>query len=233
MTFLIALLSLVVVLLVTARLNQELTEEDWETLFVPEARRALLNLKLIWEAEAVAYDWGCEAGAIESRAAPHERVRELLRASYVYLAELVPDRVDRLRAAARYSRMLRAIAPLPHLSTGGLQLAETRRLAIAGYFVGQLLVGARERLRFRLFLLQQLFGTLLESARPRDAAAHSSSWQVLAVAGQDLRRLDHQTLECLTIVIRASCLMTAADEIKAREGIATTRKAGARQEARP
>jgi hypothetical protein len=96
----------------------------------------------------------------------------VLRVALSILEDAGTDRLTRLRAMGVYSRMVRAIRPLPPPSAAAFRGAELRVTAWAAAVVHRFLVGTQER--FRLWLLVLGLGVRIVVRGGRRSAAAAS-----------------------------------------------------------
>jgi hypothetical protein len=133
------------------RYNRALTLQRWHFVLNAPEREAIESLR-----ERMQLDSALARQALESagHAREAERVPDALTVLNVALAILEDagaDRLTRLRAMSVYSRMVRAIQPLPPPSPAPLRGPELRVAASLAGLAHRLLVGTQER--FRLWLL--------------------------------------------------------------------------------
>jgi hypothetical protein len=119
----------------------------------------------------------------------------VLRVALSVLEEAGADRLTRLRAMGVYSRMVRALQPLPAPGPEPYRGAEMRAVAASAGLLHRLLVGAEER--FRLWLLVLGLGVrvvLRGGRRSADAATRhphaTRPWQQFADGVSDFQSLD-------------------------------------------
>lgn len=211
---LVALGSLCLVLWMVGSFNQALADEEWSTVLSPAGRQAFAHLHEMWRLEEDLVDWSYERAANASA----ERVEalRLLAASYDYLAALVPDRTDRLKRMALYSRLVLAIAPLPPVRPSRFRLSGVAAAARLGVMAHHFLVATGERFRLRLFVLRQGFRlvlrTLLDTQRRLEAEDARAEWDRILAARHDFRRLDDETIESCRVLVAALGTLSVAPQ---------------------
>jgi len=151
------------------RYDRAATLRRWHFVLNLPARRAVAALRQQMELEQAL---ARQALAAASRARDAGRLQDavaVLRAAVDVLEEAGADRLTRLRAMRVYSRMVRAIQPLPSPSSQPFRDRQLRLLASATALGQRFLVGGVER--FRLFLMMLRFGVriVVHSARRSSA----------------------------------------------------------------
>jgi hypothetical protein len=175
------------------RYNRALALQRWQfVLNAPEAR-ALESLRRRIELDTALARQALDAA---ERARDASRARDaitVLRVALSVLEEAGADRLTRLRAMAVYSRMVRAIRPLPTPSPAPFRSVRLKALAAAGGIVHGFLVGTQER--FRLWLVLMGLGVrivLRGGRRAVDGASRERrrAWAAFAAGLDDFEALD-------------------------------------------
>ncbi|HSD26538.1 MAG TPA: hypothetical protein VLL75_04495 [Vicinamibacteria bacterium] len=133
------------------RYNRAVILQRWEFVLGAPERQAIESLR-----ERMGVDSALTRQALEAADRAREASRPpdaltVLRVALSILEEAGADRTTRLRAMGVYSRMVRAISPLPPPSAAPFRGRSLRATASAAGLVHRVLVGTQER--FRLWLL--------------------------------------------------------------------------------
>jgi hypothetical protein len=152
-TFELALSTLgcAVVCYTLGRYNRSLTLQRWEFVLNAPEREAIESLR-----QRMGLDSALARQALESAGTAREASRlpdalTVLRVALSILEEAGADRLTRLRAMRVYSRMVRAIQPLPAPGPAPFRAGTLRLTARVSGLVHRMLVGTEER--FRLWVL--------------------------------------------------------------------------------
>ncbi len=153
------------------RYDRAATLRRWHFVLNLPARQAVAALRQQMELEQALARQALAAAARAREAGRLQDAVTVLRAAVGVLEEAGADRLTRLRAMRVYSRMVRAIQPLPPPSPEPFRQRRLRLLASATAMGQRFLVGGAER--FRLFLLMLRFGVhiVLDGARRSSAEA--------------------------------------------------------------
>jgi hypothetical protein len=177
------------------RYDRAATLQRWHFVLNPPARRAAAALHQQMQLdEALAR----QALAAAARAREAGRLKEaagVLRAALSVLEEAGADRIARLRAMRVYSRMVRAIQPLPPPSPQPFHSRSLRLLASATAAAQYLLVGGVERFRLWLLMLRYGVSVVLHGARRSSEEAlrepaRSQPWSRFSDGVDDFVSLD-------------------------------------------
>jgi hypothetical protein len=197
MTLELALSSIGCVLLcyTLGRYNRALTLQRWQFVLSAPERKTIESLR-----ERMTVDTALARQALEAADRAREASRPpdaltVLRVALSILEDAGADRLTRLRAMSVYSRMVRAIEPLPAPSAAPFRGAELRAAASVAGLAHRFLVGTQER--FRLWLLMLGFGVrivLRGGRRSADAAGREPlrprPWDDFARGLDDFEALD-------------------------------------------
>jgi hypothetical protein len=177
------------------RYNRALLLQRWQFVLNAPERKAIESLR-----QRMAVDTALARQALEAADRAREASRPpdaltILRVALSVLEDAGADRLTRLRAMSVYSRMVRAIEPLPAPSAAPFRGAELRATASLAGLVHRFLVGTQER--FRLWLLMLGLGVrivLSGGRRSADAAAREPQrarpWNDFARGVDDFEALD-------------------------------------------
>jgi hypothetical protein len=202
----IGVLGALIALLVAGRYNETSLTVDWTEVVSPAGRRAYEELRSRFANERAALDFTCDRAA-ESRRA--EEAAQLLAAGYSFLEHVVVERRRLLENMARYSRMIGAIAPVPHLRPGDFELRQLMTLAGVGAVAHHLLVTMPERLRLRIFILRNGLSVVLR-AYARGSRPERTDWQLVAAARADWNTLNAETLDSFRALVTSVVLPSEA-----------------------
>jgi hypothetical protein len=212
-TFEIVLSSVGCVLLCYSlgRYNRSLTLQRWSFVLNGPERQALDSLRQRMEADR---DLARHALEAADRARERDRIPDaltVLRVALSILEDAGADRLTRLRAMGVYSRMVRAIQPLPAPVAAPFSGPGLRAAASLAGLVHRLLVGTQER--FRLWLLFLGIGVrivLRDGRRFADEAERQPGlgrpWSLFARGLRDFEVLDASHLsafEALAVSLAA------------------------------
>ena len=177
------------------RYNRTLALQRWQFVLHAPERQAI---DLLRERMALDSTLARQALAAAGRAREASRPPDaltVLRVALSVLEDAGADRLTRLRAMRVYSRMVRAISPLPAPSPKPFQGASLRATAAVAGVVHRFLVGTHER--FRVWLLMLGLGVrivLRGGRRSVDAAGREPSrerhWDAFARGVADFEALD-------------------------------------------
>jgi hypothetical protein len=177
------------------RYNRSLTLQRWQFVLNAPERQAVESLR-----QRMAVDSALARQALEAAGRARDESRPpdaltVLRVALSILEEAGADRLTRLRAMGVYSRMVRAISPLPPPSAAPFRGTGLRATASVAGFAHRLLVGTQER--FRLWLLVLGLGVrivLRGGRRSVDAAGREPlrrrPWEDLSREVHDFEALD-------------------------------------------
>jgi hypothetical protein len=177
------------------RYNRAVTLQRWAFVLNAPGRQAVDALRAQMQMDSVLAQQALDAA---NRTRAHGKAPDavtVLRVALSVLEEAGADRLTRLKAMGVYSRMVRALQPLPPPSAGPFKGLELRALAGSAGLVHRVLVGAEER--FRLWLLMLGLGVrivLRGGRRSADAATRhphaDHPWEAFADGVSDFRSLD-------------------------------------------
>jgi hypothetical protein len=177
------------------RYNRTVTLQRWHFVLNAPERQAIEALRRRMALDSALVRQALEAADRAREASRAPDALTVLHVALDLLEEAGADRLTRLRVMNVYSRMVRAIQPLPPPSGAPFRGARLRVAAAAAGFVHRLLVGTQER--FRLWLLVLGLGVrivLRGGRRSADAAGRTphraGPWEDFAHEVDDFEVLD-------------------------------------------
>jgi hypothetical protein len=177
------------------RYNRTVALQRWHFVLNAPERQAIeaLHQRMAVDSALVRQALGAADRARETSRAPDALT--VLRVALDVLEEAGADRLTRLRAMNVYSRMVRAIQPLPPPSGAPFRGARLRVTAATAGLVHRLLVGTQERFRLWLLVLGLGVRTVLRGGRRSANAAsraphRAKPWQDFAREVDDFEALD-------------------------------------------
>jgi hypothetical protein len=177
------------------RYNRTLALQRWQFVLNAPEERALESLRRRVELDSALARQALDAAERARDARRPADALTVLRVALSVLEEAGADRLTRLRAMAVYSRMVRAIRPLPAPSPAPFRGARLKAAAAFAGFVHGFLVGTQER--FRLWLVLMGLGVrivLHGGQRAVDGAfrepARARPWAAFAEGLSDFEALD-------------------------------------------
>ena len=204
----IAIVGGIAFLALFARYNGAAVLKDWEFLLSSRGQRSIAELE-----EALDLDRLLAARAQGKAASARERrdldeAVRLLGLAVVVVEEAIEGRLKRLRLMATFSRMVSAMLPVPPLVPSGFRVPEIATLAGLSRLVHEVLVGTRDRLRFRIAVLAACYRLMRRTAR-RSAGAASrkplaeAPWAALDHGLADLETLDEEHVRSARLLLLA------------------------------
>jgi hypothetical protein len=194
--------GLVLLLLALGRANES-AAAAWEPILTPAGRRAYDELRARFAREKDAVELTYER-AEEVRGEDPAELALMLRAGYEFIAHTAPDRMQLLRSAAVYSRLVAAMVPLPPLRPSAFRLSHLGLRARAASLGHHLLVTVPERFRLRLALLRYgvrvVVGTL---AGLQQGTVDDPAWRKVQAARADWHTITDETLESFRVLVSA------------------------------
>jgi hypothetical protein len=151
------------------RYNRAVVLQRWEFVLGGAEKQTIDSLR-----QRMAVDTALTRQALEAADRAREANRPpdaltVLRVALSMMEEAGADRLTRLRAMGVYSRMVRAISPLPAPSAAPFRGPSLRATASVAGFLHRVLVGTQER--FRLWLLMLSLGVRIVVRGGRRSAA--------------------------------------------------------------
>jgi len=206
------------------RYSRALTLERWQFLLSLPARQAVSTLRQQMQLDTALARQALGTAARAREAGRLEDAVGVLRAALDILEEAGADRRTRLKAMAVYSRMVRAVQPLPTPSGAPFRTPPLRLLgSLAGVAHG-LLVGSAER--FRLWLLMLGLGVRVvlhgtrQSAQAAGTAPHSQQpWSRFADGLSDFETLDGQHLAAFEALSASLAAIDAERRVRVWDSI--------------
>ena len=207
------------------RYNRALTLQRWQFVLNAPERHAIESLR-----QRMALDSALARQALEAAGRAREATRPpdaltVLRVALSVLEDAGADRLTRLRAMSVYSRMVRAIEPLPAPSPAPFRGAELRATAWVAGLAHRLLVGTQER--FRLWLLMLGLGVrivLRGGRRAADAAGREphrpGPWDDFARGVDDFDALDACHLTAFEALVASLSAVDRGGRLRLWERIA-------------
>jgi hypothetical protein len=177
------------------RYNRTVTLQRWQFVLNAPGRQAVDTLRAQMQLDSVLAQQALDAASRARGAGRAPDAVTVLRVALSVLEEAGADRITRLKAMSIYSRMVRALQPLPAPSAAPFKGTPMRTVAASAGLVHRVLVGAEER--FRLWLLMLGLGVrivLHGGRRSADAATRHPHaprpWERFAEGLSDFRSLD-------------------------------------------
>jgi hypothetical protein len=181
------------------RYNRATTLQRWQFVLNAPGRQAVDTLRAQMQLDSALAQQALDAASRARTAGKSPDAVTVLRVALSILEDAGADRLTRLKAMSIYSRMVRALQPLPAPSAAGFKGTEVRTVAASAGMLHRFLVGTEER--FRLWLLMLGLGVrvvLRSGRRSADAATrHPQSprpWAQFADGVSDFRSLDNAHL---------------------------------------
>jgi hypothetical protein len=215
MTFELALSTLGCALLcyTLGRYNRTLTLQRWQFVLNAPEKQAIDSLRQRMQLDSALARQAFESAGRAREADRHPDALTVLRVALSILEDAGADRLTRLRAMSVYSRMVRAIKPLPPLSPKAFRGTELRATASVAGLVHHFLVGAEER--FRLWLLVLGLGVrivLRGGRRSAEAATRGPQshrpWEAFARGIDDFDALDSSHLTAFEALVASLSAVT-------------------------
>ena len=177
------------------RYNRALALQRWQFVLQLPEERALERLRQRIELDSALARHALEAAERARDAKRTPDAITVLRVALEVLEEAGADRLTRLRAMGVYSRMVRAIRPLPPPSPARFRGARLKAFAAAARLAHELLVGTQERFRLWLALLGTGVRIVLHGSRRALGDAlqrpeRSRPWAAFAEGVSDFETLD-------------------------------------------
>ena len=177
------------------RYNRAVVLQRWEFVLGAPEKQAIESLHQRMTLDSALTRQALEAADRAREANRPPDALTVLRVALATLEEAGADRLTRLRAMGVYSRMVRAISPLPAPSAAPFKDPSLRATASVAGLVHRVLVGTQER--FRLWLLVLGLGVrivLRGGRRSADAASRAPArpqhWKEFAREVEDFEALD-------------------------------------------
>jgi len=207
------------------RYNRTLTLQRWHFVLNAPERQAIESLRQRMQLDSALARQAFETAGQAREDDRHPDALTVLRVALSILEDAGADRLTRLRAMGVYSRMVRAIQPLPPPSARPFRGAELRTVASLAGLVHRFLVGAGER--FRLWLLVLGLGVrivLRGGRRSADAAARGPEsarpWEAFARGIDDFDALDSSHLTAFEALVASLSAVDRGDRLRLWEQIA-------------
>ncbi|HYN03688.1 MAG TPA: hypothetical protein VE359_14670 [Vicinamibacteria bacterium] len=177
------------------RHNRALTLQRWHFVLNAPERQAIESLRQKMQLDSALARQALDAAERAREANRMPDALTVLRVALSILEDAGADRLTRLRAMGVYSRMVRAIQPLPPPGPGSFRGPGLRAAASLAGFAHQFLVGTQER--FRIWLLFLGLGVRIVLHGGRRAADEASQephlgrpWDLFARDLGDFEALD-------------------------------------------
>lgn len=207
------------------RYDRAATLRRWHFVLNLPARRAVAALRQQMELEQALARQALSAASRAREAGRIEDAIDVLRAAVGVLEEAGADRLTRLRAMRVYSRMVRAIQPLPPPSAQPFRARRLRLLASATTLGQRFLVGGVER--FRLLLLMLRFGVRIVLSGARHSSAEATRaperprpWRRLGEGLEDFATLDASHLAAFEALSASLAAIETATRVRLWDTIA-------------
>jgi hypothetical protein len=188
------------------RYNRNLTLQRWHFVLNAPERQAIESLRQRMTVDTALARQALEAADRTRQGSGGPDAVTVLRVALSILEDAGADRLTRLRAMGVYSRMVRAIRPLPPPSAVPFRGTELRLTASIAGLAHRLLVGTQER--FRLWLMVLGLGVrivLRGGRRSTDAAGlepdRAGHWEAFTQGLDDFEALDTCHLAALEALV--------------------------------
>jgi hypothetical protein len=135
------------------RYNDRKVERDWQVFATLKDERSLASLELASEIDHEMIDLDVEAARKARSSGELQDAARLLRSAKDVIAELTPDRLQRLRAMGVMIRMAMAVTPVEPVPVRPFRRAPLAGLAALGALAHAFLVTPLERFLLRLMVL--------------------------------------------------------------------------------
>jgi hypothetical protein len=177
------------------RYNRTTTLQRWQFVLNAPGRQAVDTLRAQMQLDSALAEQALDAAGRARSAGRAPDAVTVLRVALSVLEDAGADRLTRLKAMSIYSRMVRALQPLPAPSPEPFKGAQVRTVAASAGLLHRFLVGAEERFRLWLLMLGLGVRIVLRSGRRSAEAAtrHPQAprpWEQFAEGVSDFRSLD-------------------------------------------
>jgi hypothetical protein len=177
------------------RYNRAVTLQRWQFVLNAPGRQAVDTLRAQMDLDSALAQQAVDAANRTRAAGRAPDAVTVLRVALSVLEDAGADRLTRLKAMGVYSRMVRALQPLPAPTAAAFKNVQVRTVAASAGLLHRVLVGAEER--FRLWLLMLGLGVrivLRGGRRSADAVTRHPHaprpWDEFADGVSDFRSLD-------------------------------------------
>jgi hypothetical protein len=192
--------------LTLGRYNRAVTLQRWQFVLNAPEREAIESLRERMQLDSIL---ARQALSSAERARDSDRAPDaltVLRVALSILEDAGADRLTRLRAMSVYSRMVRAIMPLPAPAAAAFQGRRLQGLAVLTGLVQRFLVGSQERFRLVLLMLGLGVGIVLRGGRRSVKAAdvapgQKKPWDDFAQEMGDFEALDAHHLTAFEALV--------------------------------
>jgi len=207
------------------RYNRTLTLQRWHFVLNAPERQAIDSLRERMQLDSALARQAFESAGHARESERHPDALTILRVALSILEDAGADRLTRLRAMSVYSRMVRAIKPLPPPSARPFRGAELRAAASVAGLLHRLLVGAEERFRLWLLVLGLGVRIVLRGGRQStEAAARAPQrprpWEAFARGMDDFDALDSSHLTAFEALVVSLSAVDRGDRLRLWEQIA-------------
>jgi hypothetical protein len=147
------------------RYNRASTLARWQFVLNAPGRQAVDTLRAQMQLDSALAQQALDAAGRAREAGRAPDAVTVLRVALSVLEDAGADRLTRLKAMGIYSRMVRALQPLPTPTAEPFKSTQVRTVAASAGFVHRFLVGAEERFRLWLLMLGLGVRIVLRSGR--------------------------------------------------------------------
>jgi hypothetical protein len=185
---------------------------DWSALLLGSGRQRVKDLKDELELSALMAGDTFEAARRARSRAEHAEAARLLALAFDVVDDVLPDRLARLRAMSKLSRMVMAVVPLDPLVPRDFTLPHLVRLATLGHLVHHLLASTEERFRWLCLVLGWCYRSATRDLRAaRDLAQQRDdrprAWDRFELGLRDLKALDRTHLEAFRAIVASLAIV--------------------------
>jgi len=206
------------------RYNRAVILQRWEFVLSAPEKQAIDALRQRMAVDSTLTRKALEAAARAREASRPPDALTVLRVALSVLEEAGADRLTRLRAMSVYSRMVRAISPLPPPSAAPFKDPSLRATASAAGLVHRVLVGTSERFRLWLLVLGLGVRIVLRGGRlAADAAGREPQqqrhWQEFSREVDDFEALDACHLNAFAALVASLAAVDRGGRLRLWERI--------------
>lgn len=198
------------------RYNLRGVQAAWDDLMHRVLRRQVGDLEAQVALTALMADDTLVAARAAREKVDLAEARRLLDLACNVITTAMPDRMARVDAMAKCSRMLAAVAPLPPLLPRDFRMREMVGLGAIGAVVHHLLAGMQERFQWAVLLLGWGYRLVVRGAvqangaLQRDASV-AAQWARFADAVDDFKTLDAQHVRAFSALLASLALSDDTD----------------------
>jgi hypothetical protein len=205
------------------RYNRDVVLQRWEFVLGAPERQAIDSLRQRMAVDSALTRQALDAVDRAKESRPPDALT-VLRVALSLLEEAGADRLTRLRAMSVYSRMVRAISPLPPPSAAPFKGASLRATASVAGLVHYVLVGTQERFRLWLLVLGLGLRIVVRGGRRSAEAAgrepgQQRHWQDFVREVEDFEALDACHLNAFEALVASLAAVDRGGRVRIWERI--------------